>query len=176
MCQKPFDKGIALAALFEQMDSANTRSLIFKVSDFACYLQKLFNVDMTLAQWFQEFLREGPAPSTDSYLDESPAPSSLPPFAFLSFRVAKTIVSSWTLRTVLSKTVALTCGAILSNDSPFPPEFASAQVGLDSEAQYILSQHGDALRMELATNILRSMPYCTDDNTGILGTQKSLFP
>ena len=40
---------------------------------------------------------------------------------------------------------------------------------------HLLATHTNTRRLELATNIVLSMPYCLNDNMGLMGAQKSLF-
>ena len=83
----------------------------------------------------------------------------------------------WGLKLILSNNIALTCGAILSTGNHAHDHSSHTQptLGLKSTAQRLLAQHGTPHRLELATNIMRLMPYFLNDNMGLLGAQKSLF-
>ena len=191
MYQKLLDKAFALAALLEQMDSSNLKGLSEKVTDFATYIRCLAGIDIEMDQWLQRYQLEGPSPlywetnhspasessrNRASPANDGQAPSPFSPFAFPTFKIANTLIIFWALRSILSNAIAVTCAAILarmSANSAGPPSMYS---DMQAKAQFMLSQHGDASRMMLATNILRSMPYFINDQMGIFGAQKCVFP
>ena len=189
--QKLLDKAFKLGSLLENMDSSSLKGLSEKVRDFGTYIRELAGMDMEMEQWLREYLLESPSPlywearpsptpessrtQTSIVIDAAP-PSPVQTLAFADFKTANTLVTYWSLRIVLSNTIALTCAAILSKMPPSQSGAPSGVADMRAKAQFLLSRHGDAFRTELATDILRSMPYCINDDMGILGAQKSLFP
>ena len=189
--QKLLDNAFKLGTLLENMDSTSLKGLSEKVRDFATYIRELAGMDMEMDQWLREYLLESSSPL---YWEATPTPtpvssrtqpssgvdteprSPVQKFAFPDLRTANTLVTHWALRIVLSNTITLTCAAILSKMPTSQAGVPSAVADMRAKAQFLLSRHGDAFRTEMATNILRSMPYCINDDMGILGPQKSLFP
>lgn len=186
--QKLYDHGFSMAALLEEIDSAQLISPEADISKLSDFLPRLSSMNDEMESWYHELLTECQSPlfwptysspRTSSSISgwdvrETLEPSSLPPLSFPTLRMANITVTYWGLRTILSNTIAITCGAILSTDTQVSAE-SSRHGDLRAMATHLLSQHGSATRLEFATNIMRSMPYCLNDNMGLLGAQKSLF-
>lgn len=189
--QKLLDKGFALAALLEMLDSANLMGPDCSLEDLSTSLQRLSDLNFQMEQWFDELLAECPtplywpteatpplpsSPPTDWSINEDPDPNSLPSFVFPSLRIANITVTYWALRTVLSNAIAIVCGVILTADDILTRvEDPSQSAILRENAQSLLSRHGSIIRLELATKIMQSMRFCLSDAMGLLGAQKSLF-
>lgn len=189
--QKLLDKGFALAALLEMLDSANLMDPASKIEDLSACLQRLSDLNFQMEQWFNELLAECPtplywpteanpplssSPPTNWYINEDLEPSSLPSFSFPSLRMANITVTYWALCTILSNAVAIVCSAILAVDEDLTQLGDPSQSSILREhAQSLLSQHGSMIRLELAIKIMQSMRFCLSDAMGLLGAQKSLF-
>lgn len=185
--QQLYDKGFALAALLHEFDNAEPTGVDTSIAVLSAYLEHLSELDADLDAWYMDLVEESPAPlykvaptSTIPshiggwYLNKGLEPHQQAPFIFHTLRLACITVTFWALELILSNTIAHTCGEILSADSS---DLASASQGPDimSNARDLLDIHGTSRRLELATNIIRTMPYCLNDDMGLLGAQKSLF-
>ena len=186
--QQLYDKGFLLAALLEEIDNAGLTKEKINISVVSKVLGHLSCLDEELNLWFRGLLQEYSSPlywhaqatSQSGQPKETVQSYTLPPFAFRSLLLANTIVTYWGLRLVLSNTIALTCKHVLSitiqipaqsSPSASPPVFRH----LHTMALQLLEEHTGVGRLELATNIVRSMPYSLNDNMGLIGAQKSLF-
>ena len=190
-CQRLYDKGFALAALLEKMDNTDFTNAETRTSQLSSYLQRCCELHADFEAWYQELLQQSPSPlywttesnipagsARDPLTNDAPESQILPPFSFPNLRLAYITATFWALKLVLSGSIALTCGAILSSAST--NQFSSVDpdpaVDLRNTAHRLLSRHGSPQRLELSTNIMRSMSYSLNDSMGLLGAAKSLFP
>ena len=181
--QTIYDKGFALAALFEEMDSKGILAgADRRVTVLAEYMRRCINLDADFNAWYEELLLQSPSPlfwsTPDSgyyHGDEAAPGSKYAPFTFPSFRLANACVTYWGLKTVLSGTIALLCGTIFSHSGPNQNELTQQYHDLQNTAERQITQYSSPHRLELAVNIMRSMPYCLNDSMGLAGSQKSLF-
>ena len=180
--QRLYDHGFALAALFEELDKANLFIPEIELSILTKYLRRCSALDATFNLWYQDLFRQSSTPLywltplNDGIHHTVAALSDRRPFSFPDLRVASTITAFWGCKLALSNTIAIICASILSPNAckrrkDDPRSFAALQ----QTARQLLIQHGDNGRLENATNIIRSMPYCLHDSMGILGPMKSLF-
>ncbi len=189
--QRLYDKGFALGALLEGMDNADLTDAETRTSQLSSYLQRCSELHADFEAWYQELLQQSPSPlywTTESGLPASSAREALTndasesrtllPFSFPNLRLAYITATFWALKMVLSGTIALTCGAILSSATANQSSSVDPDPAVDprNTAYRLLSQHGSPQRLELATNIMRSMSYSLNDSMGLLGAAKSLFP
>ena len=189
--QRLYDQGFAIGALLEDMDNTNLSDIETRSSQLSSYLQRCCALHIDFESWYQQLLQQSPSPlysTTESNIssgstielppNDAPNPQTLSPFTFPSLRLAYITTTFWALKLILSSEIALTCGAILSGETA--TQFIHADpdptVDLKDTAHRLLDQHGSAQRLELATNIMRSMVYSLNDNMGLLGAAKSLFP
>lgn len=180
--QRLYDHGFALAALFEEVDKANLLSPEADISLLTKYLRRCAALDAAFNLWYQSLARHSPTPlywltpPDDSIHPTVAALSNRQPFSFPDLRTANTIATFWGCKLALSNTIAIICASILSpNASNRRGEDLRSFEALERTARQLLVQHGDTGRLENATNIIRSMPYCLHDSMGLLGPQKSLF-
>ena len=180
--QRLYDHGFALAALFEEIDTANLRDPLTQIIQLNKILRRCSALDATLTLWYQNFTRQSSTPlcwltpPNDGYDPTTTASTKWRPYSFPDLRVAITIITFWGLKLALSNTVAIICASVLSPNlyhqrEEDPQDFAT----LEQTARQLLAQHGDTGRLENATNIIRAMPYCLHDSMGLSGPQKSLF-
>ena len=175
------DHGFALAALLEEIDNADLAQEDPDIEDIQKYLRCCLAMDAKFNIWYQDLTRrsDGPAywltPRNDSIelssLNEPWASicNNFQPFSFPDLKTANIITLYWAFKLAISSTIANICSTALSN--PTSPTTTPLQV----MAQQILVQHGETGRSENATNIMRSMPYCSHDSMGLMGAQKSIF-
>lgn len=186
--QQLYDKGFALAALLEGIDNARLTNENTNISIVSEYLARLSSLDEELNLWYREILRETSSPlywhtqstSLGWHLKETVESLTVPPFAFHTLRLANIIATYWALRLILSNTIALACQHVLSTNTRVPSHSSSSTLrqssqDLETMTFHLLEIHTRPHRLELATNIIRSMPYCLSDNMGLMGAQKSLF-
>ena len=186
-----YDKGFALGALLEEIDDTNLTNAETRSTQLSSYLQRCSEIHMDFEAWHQELLKQSPSPlysTTKSNIpsattrqfppSHAPEAQTLSPFSFPSLRLAYITATFWALKLILSSTIALTCGAILSSKSATQSISADPDLAVDlrNTAHRLLSLHGSSQRLELATNIMRSMAYSLKDSMGLLGAAKSLFP
>lgn len=180
--QRLYDQGFALAALFEDIDKANLSKPGTEISELNKYLRRCSALDATFNLWYQNLTRQSSiplywlTPPNDGIRHASAPMDKWRPFSFPDLRVAITIITFWGLKLALSNTIAIICGLALSSKAKDqyrddPQGFAA----LEQTARNLVTQHGDTGRLENATNIIRAMPYCLHDCSGLLGPQKSLF-
>lgn len=178
--QRLYDHGFALAALLEEIDCANladdNRTEVIQKN-----LRRCSALDARLNLWYQELVQgsDGPVywltPANDS-VRLGPANEHCAsilnndrPFSFPNLKTANIVLRYWALKLIVSSTIAKICSAALSTFT------STAPTPLQATAQLLLTQHDDEGRLENATNIMRSMAYCSHDRMGLLGPQRSLF-
>ena len=186
--QQLCDKGFALAALLEDIDNAGFTKENINIALLSRLLRRLFDLYEELNLWYGEILEESHSPlywHTQSiphswHPKEAVESSGILPFAFHTLLHAHTIVTYWALQIIISNAIALACEHMLSMNAQLPTQSSvstSSQAIQDLHIMsiYLLETHTGSHRLELATNIVRSMPYCLNDNMGLVGAQKSLF-
>ena len=186
--QQLYDKGFALAALLEGIDNAELMGENINISKVSESLGLLSALDEKLNLWFREIVEKSSSPlywyaqsiSHSWHPREAGEPYALPAFAFNNLLLANTIVTYWGLRLILSNTIALACGHVLSMASKMPVQSSfstslQAVQDLHTISLQLLEAHAGPYRLQLAKNIVRSMPYCLHDDMGLVGAQKSLF-
>ena len=186
--QQLYDKGFVLAALLERMDNARRTNGTNNLSISSEILGRLSSLDKEMNFWFQRIHKESCSPlywhdeslSHSWHSEGALQPCKLSPFAFCNLLLANTIVAYWGLQLVLSNIIALACEHVLSMSPHMPAQPSSntssqAFQDLHTMSLQLLEAHAGPCRLELATNIVRSMPYCLNDDMGLMGAQKSLF-
>lgn len=186
--QNLYDKGFALAALLEELDNAKLTKENTEVSILSGFLRRLSSLDEEMKLWYREILKVSSPPlywhtqstSLGWHLEEAVEPRTLPPFAFHTLRLANITVTYWGLALILSNTIALACQQVLTTINRVPAQSSlynlpRASQDLETMSILLLEVHTSSYRLELATNIIRSMPYCLNDRMGLMGAQKSLF-
>ena len=170
-----------MAALLEEIDNENLASGNVSVETTRKYLQRCSAMDARFNLWYQELVRrsEGavywPTPLDDSiesgpaYRDWASASNNHWPFGFPNLKMANIITLYWAFKLVFSSTIADVCSTTLSTSTSTAPNL------LKSTAQQMLIEHDEISRLENATNILRSMPYCLQDSMGFLGAHRSMY-
>lgn len=183
------DKGFALAALLQEFDEANLASPDSSISTLSHCLQQGVAMNSDLENWYEEFLIRSPSPS---YWPAEPSnfiraqqqlagsgPRGLPLLSYPNLMVASITMTFWALKLILSEEIATMCHQILSNLGEAcvasPATDAAASLTLISMAQRAETQHSKEKRMTLATDIIRSMPYCLNQTMGLLGPEKAFF-
>lgn len=178
--QRLYDHGFALAALFEEIDNARLLSPEAQIPLLTKYLRRCSAMDAAFNLWYQDLTRESSTPlywltlPNDDIKYTAAALTNKRPFSFPDLRVANTMTAFWGCKLALSNTIAIICASVLSPNAP-KNEDPRSHAALERTACQMLIQHGDTGRLENATNIIRSMPYCLHDSMGLLGSQKSLF-
>ena len=197
-----YDKGLVLASLLEEIDNANLSS-VNHLSQFY-FLQRCLGMDTGLDIWYEEFIIRTPSSSywptptvirSDS-CGGTPGPKGLPRLSFTNLSIASTTVTFWALKIIISNTIASVCSTIVVSTSRDKsvvslgneetrstgleeitdvPDPASSPDEVVAKAQRILSQYSFAQRKDLATLVVRSMPYCLHFNMGLLGPQRAFF-
>ena len=180
--QRLYDHGFALAALFEEIDTANLLNPETKISTLNKYLRRCCAIDATFNIWYQNLARQSSTPlywltpPNDGVHHTTAASTKWQPFSFPDLRTAITVITFWGLKLALSNTIAIVCALVLSlnarNQHKDDPQGLAV---LEQTAHHLVTQHGDAGRLGNATNIIRAMPYCLHDSAGLMGPQKSLF-
>ena len=176
--QQLYDHGFALAALLEGIDNADLVDQDAGAGDIQKHLRRCSALDAKFNLWYRELVRDSDGPvywltplndSIEQGTDWASVCNKKRPFSFPNFRMANIITLYWGLKLAISSTIANICPtALLTPTSEIP---TSPQ----ATTQQMLVQHGEIGRLENATNIMRSMPYCLHDSMGLMGAQKSLF-
>ena len=186
--QQLCDKGFALAALLEDIDNAGLTKENINISLLSRLFRRLFDLYEELNLWYGEILEESHSPlywpaqsiSHSSHPKGAVKSSELLPFAFHTLLHAHTIVTFWALQIVISNAIALACEHVLSLNAQAPGHSSGSTSSQEIQdlrivALCLLETHTVSHRRELATNIVRSMPYCLNDDMGLVSAQKSLF-
>lgn len=181
--QKLDDHGFAMGALLEDIDNADLANGNAGTEEIQKYLRRCSAMNARFNLWYQDFVRgsKGPAywltPINDSIelgpTDEYRALTSdnNRPFSFPDLQVANILLLYWVLKLAISRTITNICSTALSTPTPTSP----TPTPLQTTARQMLLEHGETSRLENATKIMRSMPYCLHDSMGLLGAQKSWF-
>ena len=185
-----YDKGFALAALFQDLDNANVASLSTNISTLSLCLQRLIDMDTDLESWYEEYLVRNTSPlywpaqpsTTYTRFERKIAdsgPRGLPLLAYPNLTIASTTLTFWALKILLSDEIANTSHIILSTNHKARTDSQAtdpaASLKLTSMAQIAEKQHSKEKRMDLATEISRSVPYCLNSAMGLLGPERALF-
>ncbi|MCJ1388276.1 hypothetical protein MMC18_001121 [Xylographa bjoerkii] len=196
--QKLYDKGFALAALLEEMDTA--RQLTDNVTPaerIVRYLSRCLEIDNELEAWYQELLEDSPSPlywiqPTNEKVRNDVQNSSTTNindtmFEFASLHLAHVTMNYWAIRIILSSAVAGICKNVPQgifnmrdgrpeNDPKVADERYSSSYSAKSFIEAMASRYCIDQRIGLASSIVLSVPYCMDENMGLFGSQKTLFP
>ena len=174
------DHGFALAALLEEVNNAILAQEDPDTEFIQKYLRCYSAMDARFSLWYQDLTGrlEGPAywltPRNElielSSVNEPWASmcNNIQQFSFPNLKTASIITLYWALKLAISRTIADICSTALSK----PPSLTPPP--LQITAQQMLVKHGESGRLENATNIMRSMPYCLQDSMGLLGAPRSL--
>ncbi|MCJ1377631.1 hypothetical protein MMC17_000726 [Xylographa soralifera] len=196
--QKLYDKGFALAALLEEMDTSR-RPIddVTPAEQLVRYLSRCLEIDNELEAWYQELLEDSPSPlywirpAEDKELRDSTSSSTTnmndTAFEFASLHLAHVTMNYWAIRIILSSAVAGICNNVpqgifdaqdgLPEDSTkaaderYSPSYTSQKFIEAMASKYCIDQ-----RIELASSIVLAVPYCMDEKMGLFGSQKTLFP
>lgn len=197
-----YDKGLVLASLLEEIDEAKLLSANDSTRFY--FLQRCLGMDTDLDIWYEEFTIRTPSSSywpTPTIIrsgapGSSLGPKGLPRLSFTNLSIASTTVTFWALKIMISNTIAGACSTILSSNSrrqsvasvntvetisTGPDEAtgnsdpASSPDGVNAKALRLSNQYNFAQRIDFATLIVRSMPYCLNFNMGLLGPQRAFF-
>lgn len=128
--QRLYDRGFALGALLEEADNNNLTNAGIQTWQLSSYLQRCSELHADFEAWYQGLLRQSPSPSywttksnilsssaTESLAIDASESQTLSPFSLPSLRLAYITATFWALKLIVSSTIALTCGAILSSQS-----------------------------------------------------------
>ena len=196
--QKLYDKGFALAAVLEEMD-ASRRSTddVTPAEQIIRFLSRCLEIDNELEAWYQEFLEDSPSPlywirpADDNDLrditNSSTTSMNDTAYEFASLHLAHVTMNYWAVRIILSSAVAGICKnvppGIFDARNGFPEDSTKAVDERNSSSytsqkfiEAMASKYSIDQRIELASSIVLSVPYCMDEKMGLFGSQKTLFP
>lgn len=197
-----YDKGLVLASLLEEIDKANLSSASDSTQFY--FLQRCLGMDTELDIWYEEFVIRTPSspywPTPLVVRSDSPGllpgPRGQPRLSFANLSIASTTITFWALKIIISSTIATACSAILSSptrrqgvasfdtvetvstgpdDVKDKSDPVSSPDEATAKAQRLSKQYDFIQRKDLATLIVRSMPYCLNFNMGLLGPQRAFF-
>ncbi|KAH8601141.1 hypothetical protein B0O99DRAFT_249659 [Bisporella sp. PMI_857] len=152
-----FAKGHSLGALLEDLDKYKN-STDHSLSASAAYLKRCYAMDLDFASWYNNLAEESPSPILWRSGDE-------PQIQFANINLALVMLDYWALRLILTTTIDLICGQV-------PKEVPSSVADFVAQLKAV---HGSERQVELATNIMDSMPFCMKDEHGVSSSQKCLF-
>jgi hypothetical protein len=180
-----WSKGHAIGALLQDLDEyAAVRPEHHSPLGLTQHLRTALAIDAELQIWYQQLLQESPSPlywpTTGNGQDEGG-------FSFVNLQLAHLLLDFWALRLIVSVTVTA-----LSHQIPLPTlklDWQSPAGSTDSDSEEMPSHARDVVtfihqaraeynacqQMELATNIMESLPFCMKDENGISSSQKCLF-
>jgi hypothetical protein len=182
-----FSKGHALGALLQDLDAyAASGPASIDLLGSSQRLGRLLALDVELQIWYRQLLRESPSPLYWQTKSGGEAQSGL---SFASLQLAHLMLDYWALRLILSVTVATLCHQLSMADPLLRSSSQSPRNDLNNDADEIPIQardivnfvrqsrmeHSGARHLELAINIMESLPFCMDAGNGISSAQKCLF-
>lgn len=153
--------GHNLAALLEDLDQyriSGQKSL----ATSAEFLKRCVQWNSALDKWFDDLESESPSPMY--WITSVDAPPG-ERYAFANILFAQLIQDYWALRLVMTVTIAYMCSQV-------PP---GIPLTFQKMIQGLQMQNDDARQIELATNIMETMGFCTRDEHGLSSVQKSVF-
>lgn len=197
-----YDKGLLLASLLEEIDNANLLSASHSTQFY--FLQRCLGIDTNLDIWYEEFTITTPSSSywpTPTMIrsecpSAAPGPEGRHRLSFANLAIASTTVTFWALKIIISSTIASVCSTIVLPTSCSKSVVSLNAVGTIStglegivdhsdpasspseifaKAQRLSNEYNFAQRKDIATLVIRSMPYCLNFNMGLLGPQKAFF-
>ena len=196
-CDKPphsiqsqvYDKGFALAALLQDFDNLNLTDASTSVTTLSQCLKRVVDMDSELENWFDKLLDDSPSPSCWPKVASTftrgqqkiaiSGPRGLPLLFYPNLTMAIISVTVWALKIVISDEIATICRIVLFTNrearADAPTTDPATSLMLTSMAQRIEDQHSEEKRMNLAIDIVRSMPYCCNENMGLLGPERAVF-
>ena len=195
--QKLYDKGFALAALLEEMGtSRRPNDDVTPAEQLVRFLSRCLQIDNELEAWYQELLDDSPSPLYWIRPADEKDPTDVTnpstnmndtAFEFASLHLAHVTMNYWAIRIILSSAVAGICNNVpqgifdarhglpeystMAADEPHSSSYTSKKFIEAMASKYCIDQ-----RIELASNIVLSVPYCMDEKMGLFGSQKTLFP
>jgi hypothetical protein len=184
-----YTKGHTLGALLQDLDAyAASGPSNINILGLTQHLRRLLALDIELQTWYRQFLQDSPSPV---YWPTTPEGQDPGAFSFASLQLAHLVLDYWALRLILSATVTMICAQIPIGSPPVRHEngsqspATSAHSGSDefpeqardiaNFIQQVKAEHNGARQMELATNIMESLPFCIDAKHGISSSQKCIF-
>ncbi|MCJ1283420.1 hypothetical protein MMC26_002749 [Xylographa opegraphella] len=195
--QKLCDKGFALAALLEEIDmSRRPNNNVAPAEELVRFLSRFLEIDNELESWYQELLEDSPSPlywirpGDARTLRDDPNSSTTQTndtaFEFASLQLAHVTMNYWAIRIILSSAVAGICNNVPQGifDARDGPDYNMKAADGSQSSSYSSKKFIGAMaskycidqRIELASSIVLSMPYCMDEKMGLFGSQKTLFP
>ena len=196
--QKLYDKGFALAALLEEMDTSRQRNdMVSPAEQLVRFLSRCLEIDNELEAWYQELLEDSPSPlysirsADDTRLQDVTNSSATnindTVYEFTSLHLAHVTMNYWAIRIILSSAVAGICKNVpqgifdLQDDlseysTKTADEMRSSSITSKKFIDAMSSKYCIDQRIELASSIVLSVPYCMDEKMGLFGSQKTLFP
>ena len=176
-----FEFGFEIGALMEADDKSGVRRGKLDLQTSMGYPRVYAALITRLDMWFLDFLAESPSPMFwENGPDEvgTAEPHQPKHFAFPNLRLASITNSYWALKLILYNLTGAVCHALLLEhptlQSHAPKGIADPQAR--QELLNLLNQYTKAHTLELATNILRAMPYVFNDRMGLTAAQQNLFP
>jgi hypothetical protein len=142
-----FAKGHCLVALMDDLDQYK-RSGKHSIAATAVYLKRCSSLNADFESWHEILLENSPCPiHWTPYRQESGKEDHL---VFASLYLAHLMLDYWALRLMLTTSIDLVCSQV-------PQEVPSS---VRDVVDHLQKEHGQDRQLELAKNIMSSMPYC----------------
>ena len=152
-----FAKGHSVGSLLEDLDKyKNSRQHSLAAS--ASYLKRCAVMDVDFDAWYSKLVEESPSPLFWSSGDDVE-------ISFPEINLALIMLDYWALRLVLSTTVDIITSQV-------PKEIPPSVAGF---VNHLRAAHNATKQVELASNIMLSIPFCMKDENGVSSSQKCLF-
>jgi len=152
-----FAKGHSLGALMDDLDRYKNSGK-HSIPESAMYLKSCTTLDAEFESWYEELLENSPCPiHWTPYHQESGKESQI---VFANLHLAHLMLDYWALRLILTTTINIVCKQV-------PKEVPASVRGV---VDHLLEEHGKTRQLELAENIMLSMPYCMNAVSPILIT------
>jgi len=152
-----FSKGHNLGALLEDLDRYK-KSGAQDLSAAATYLKRCYALDAEFEQWYGQLATESTLPIYWTSENE-------PETEFASISLALLMLDYWALRLILTTTIDIICSQV-------PEEVPPA---IRAFVDQLKIAHSSVKQVELASNIMLSMPFCMREEHGVSSSQKCLF-
>jgi hypothetical protein len=181
-----FSKGHSLGALLQDLDAyAALGPANMSILGLTQRLGRLMALDVELQMWSRQLINDSPSPL---YWRSNPKGKDEDGFSFANLQLAHLMLDYWALRLILSVTVATLCLQIpvpkphtrdecesSASSHSEPDEMPVQAIEVAHIIQQAKEEHGFPSQMELAIDIMESLPYCMNAENGISSSQKCLF-
>ncbi|KAG8531434.1 uncharacterized protein KY384_003063 [Bacidia gigantensis] len=170
--------GFELASTLEETDRQRLQQELLSLDRCISYVNMFLALDSRMEDWLQDFTSHCGDPLyvidfKDSYC--SGIPDMYKGFIFRNYRQANVLNTFWSLKLILNHILTTIRAALGVRSAHFKTAGGPNAPAGEDRPDFLGGDRSDHC-LELATNIMRAMPYVLKDEMGLLGAQQSIFP